>query len=186
MDNVSLHTHIHTYIHKYSNFLVWVISVGLASARPNKTTPEKRTPSNQPPGWLVVMHFREVPFEMRAAPLIRTLMGTPNSCIIIGKSIKLPLKWGQEPLSCIHCHYSHLLACVATEKGGLWCANVHMCRFYGIDHIKACLAKCSALHTTAFVWSMYSAVHTMPHQYALERYLCVPAENFKHLFLEAS
>ena len=39
--DVSLHTHSHTYIyyytyiHKYSNFLIWVISVGLASARPS-------------------------------------------------------------------------------------------------------------------------------------------------------
>ena len=33
----SLYTHSYTYIHKYNNFLVWVISVGLASARPNKT-----------------------------------------------------------------------------------------------------------------------------------------------------
>ena len=29
-------THIHTYIHRYSDFLVWVISVGLASASPNE------------------------------------------------------------------------------------------------------------------------------------------------------
>ena len=30
-----IHTHTLTYIHKYSDFLVWVIYVGLASARPN-------------------------------------------------------------------------------------------------------------------------------------------------------
>ena len=35
VDDVSLHTYIHTYIHKYSDFLVTMISVGLAQARPN-------------------------------------------------------------------------------------------------------------------------------------------------------
>ena len=36
MDDVSrTHTHIHTYIQKYSDFLVYTISVGLAQARPN-------------------------------------------------------------------------------------------------------------------------------------------------------
>ena len=35
VDDVSLHTYIHTYIHKYSDFLVAMISVGLAQARPN-------------------------------------------------------------------------------------------------------------------------------------------------------
>ena len=30
-----IHTYIHTYIHKYSDFLVAMISVGLAQARPN-------------------------------------------------------------------------------------------------------------------------------------------------------
>ena len=35
MFDVSLHTNIHTYIHKYSDFLVVLISVGLAQARPN-------------------------------------------------------------------------------------------------------------------------------------------------------
>ena len=36
VDDVSLHTpHIHTYIQMYSNFLVGVIYVGLASARRN-------------------------------------------------------------------------------------------------------------------------------------------------------
>ena len=38
VDDVSLHTYIHTYIHKYSDFLVVLISVGLASARPNYLT----------------------------------------------------------------------------------------------------------------------------------------------------
>ena len=40
VDDVSLHTYIHTYIHtyvyKYSDFLVAMISAGLAQARPNK------------------------------------------------------------------------------------------------------------------------------------------------------
>ena len=35
VDDVLLHTYIHTYIHKYSDFLVAMISVGLAQARPN-------------------------------------------------------------------------------------------------------------------------------------------------------
>ena len=36
VDDVSrTHTHIHTYIQKYSDFLVYTISVGLAQARPN-------------------------------------------------------------------------------------------------------------------------------------------------------
>ena len=37
MFDVSLHTNIHTYIHKYSDFLVVLISVGLAQARPNNS-----------------------------------------------------------------------------------------------------------------------------------------------------
>ena len=36
VDDVSrTHTYIHTYIQKYSDFLVYTISVGLAQARPN-------------------------------------------------------------------------------------------------------------------------------------------------------
>ena len=39
VDDVSLHTyihtHTHTYIHRYGDFLVVLISVGLAQARPN-------------------------------------------------------------------------------------------------------------------------------------------------------
>ena len=35
VDDVLLHTCIHTYIHKYSVFLIVLISVGLAQARPN-------------------------------------------------------------------------------------------------------------------------------------------------------
>ena len=38
VDDVSLHTYIHTNIHKYSDFLIVLISVGLASARPNQGT----------------------------------------------------------------------------------------------------------------------------------------------------
>ena len=35
-----MYTYIHTYIHKYSGFLVVLISVGLAQARPNYTVTE--------------------------------------------------------------------------------------------------------------------------------------------------
>ena len=35
VDDILLHTNMHTYIHKYNNFLIGMISVGLALARPN-------------------------------------------------------------------------------------------------------------------------------------------------------
>ena len=38
MTNHYIHTHSHTYIHRYSDFLTWVVSVGLALAHPNYLT----------------------------------------------------------------------------------------------------------------------------------------------------